>query len=108
MTEPAASTADPRDERRLRVAQEFQGRTRLPMFALSVAMVALVSIHIAAPLPGEAGRYARFAEWLIWQLFILEFLISAYLAPNKRQFMRDNWIMTLALILPVVRILHYF
>ena len=108
MTEPAVTTSEPREARRSRAAQTFQRRTRLPMFALSVAMVALVSIHIAAPLSVEAGRRVRLAEWIIWELFIVEFLVSFYLAANKRRFLRDNWIMTLALILPVFRILHHF
>src|SRR5438094_7062146 len=107
-TPPAAGPADPRQERRLRAALAFQQRTRMPMFALSLVMVALVSIHIAAPVPVEWSRRVRLAEWAIWELFIIEFVVSIYLAPNKRHFLADNWIMTLSLVLPVLRILHFF
>ncbi len=108
---PAASAPTPeeRDEqRRLQRALAFQDRMRIPMFVLSLVMVGLVSIHIAAHPDPHWSRRVRLAEWIIWELFVVEYLINLALTPRKRQFVKDNWIITLALVLPVLRILSQF
>jgi voltage-gated potassium channel len=76
------------------------------MILLAVLMMALVCLHLAVRLPPESDRRLRLAEWVIWQVFILEFAVTFFLAPQKGEFLRKNWILALALVFPFARVLH--
>jgi voltage-gated potassium channel len=84
----------------------IQQATRVPMILLAVLMMALVCLHLAVRLPPASDRRLRLAEWLIWQVFILEFAVTFILAPHKGEFLRKNWILALALVFPFARVLH--
>lgn len=44
----------------------------------------------------------------IWVLFIADFVIEFLIAPNKRQYLRRNWLTAFSLVLPALRILRVF
>ncbi len=45
---------------------------------------------------------------VIWVLFILDFLLSFTLAPDKWRYLRQNWLTALSLLLPALRVLRVF
>lgn len=44
----------------------------------------------------------------IWALFIADFAIEFTIAPDKRQYLRRNWLTAVSLLLPALRILRIF
>jgi len=40
----------------------------------------------------------------IWGIFILDFLIKVFLAPEKRYFLKKNWLTTISLFIPALRV----
>jgi voltage-gated potassium channel len=76
------------------------------MILLASVMLVLFSVHLALPLSPFGERRIKLVEWLIWQVFLLEFAVNFLLAHEKRAFLRQNWLMGLALLLPVLRVLH--
>jgi voltage-gated potassium channel len=99
-----AKTKQDTDRQALLLA--VQQATRVPMILLAVLMMALICIHLAIRLPPVSDRRLRLAEWLIWQLFLIEFGVTFFLAPRKGDFLRKNWITALAIVFPITRVLH--
>lgn len=44
----------------------------------------------------------------IWGIFIMDFLLKLLIAPQKRAYIRKNWLTALALLLPALRFLQVF
>lgn len=76
-----------------------------PFFAiLGVIFLIVAVIDISGlPLTATEQRWLRAAEFVIYGLFIAEFLIRLTLAEEKGRFLRQNWIGIIALALPMVR-----
>jgi len=45
---------------------------------------------------------------LIWLIFIIEFAVRLLISPEKLQYLKDNWLTAIALILPAFRVLRMF
>lgn len=106
---PAASMDEAKREAgRRELLLAVQKQTRVPMILLAALMLVLVTLHLAVPLPPESNRTLKLAEWLIWQVFLAEFLLTFFLAPQKLRFLRENWLMAIALAFPVLRVFHIF
>lgn len=48
------------------------------------------------------------AGWVLWALFVAEFVARAIIAPDRQRFFRRNWWQILFLVLPFLRVLHLF
>jgi voltage-gated potassium channel len=44
------------------------------------------------------------AVWIIWVLFVAEFLLRLILAPRKLRFLQNNWLTVISLAVPALRI----
>jgi voltage-gated potassium channel len=75
-----------------------------PMTILSFVWVGLMIVEFTGELspPLEALNYG------IWTLFVLEFVLEFWIAPNKLRYLRKNWLTALSLLLPALRILRTF
>jgi voltage-gated potassium channel len=102
---PTASTT-PELTRREALLHRVQRVTRLPMALLALAMVALVTADLALQLPPAWERRLIIGEWLIWYVFLGDFIVCLSLAPRKLDFLRQNWLMVLSLVLPAARVFH--
>ena len=47
-------------------------------------------------------------SYVIWIIFILDFLLKLFLAPNKGAFIKSNLLTLISLIIPALRILRVF
>lgn len=75
-----------------------------PMVILSFIMLALFLVELGTDLSPEWRRTINLAQWFIWAAFVLEFATKLAIAPNRAVFMRRNWLMALAVLLPVLRV----
>ncbi len=73
------------------------------MLWLSAAWIALLVVEFAGDgLP----RSLEVAVWVIWAIFIGDFLLEFTIAPIKTHYLRTHWLTALSLVLPAFRILR--
>lgn len=74
------------------------------MIVLSFVWLVLVIVELAWQSPRALEAFGT----VIWIIFILEFALRLWLAPRKLAFLRRNWLTTIALVVPAVRLLQAF
>src|SRR5688572_24288110 len=73
-----------------------------PMTVLSVIWLILLVVDLIQGLSPFLERL----NLTIWGAFILHFVFELLIAPDKRAYLRQNWITALALVLPAMRVLR--
>ncbi|MBA3235235.1 MAG: potassium channel family protein [Chloroflexi bacterium] len=74
------------------------------MVVLSVAWIALV---IADLVNQGLPPLLDVLLWVIWVLFVADFVVKLVVAPAKTAFLRTEWLTALSLVLPALRILRF-
>lgn len=72
----------------------------VPMLFLSFTWLILMICEFTVGL----STFFIYVNNFIWGLFVIDFLIKIILAPQKIEYLKKNWITTLALILPAFRL----
>ena len=73
------------------------------MVVLSGAWIALLVVEFAGDgLPPSL----EVAVWVIWAIFLADFLLEFTIAPAKIRYLRTHWLTVVSLVLPAVRILR--
>lgn len=78
--------------------------SELPMLMLSFVWLALLIADLSRGL-------TPVQQWLadaIWLVFILDFALQLLIAPERRHYLRRNWLTGLAIVLPAFRVLRVF
>jgi voltage-gated potassium channel len=78
------------------------------MTALAVVFLILLIVQYTMDLSPRANRRVNLAMTLIWAAFGIDFFVRLALAPSKTQFIRNNWIAAVALVIPFFRVLRIF
>ncbi|MBB5236214.1 potassium channel family protein [Deinococcus budaensis] len=107
MTSPPPPTEPPSDalrEARLSTLHTLDRLLDRPMTVLSFVWLGLLVLDLVQGLPPGLQTLSN----VIWALFILDFLLSFALAPDKGLYLRRNWLTLLSLLLPALRILRAF
>ena len=73
------------------------------MLLLSIAFIPILLAPVLADLSSEASRGLILAGWVLWGLFAAEFLLLLYLAPDRRQMLRDHKVDALIVFVPILR-----
>ena len=107
---PSSRPPDPKKVRaqlhraRWRLLRRVDRLTDPYMVALSFVWLGLLIYDLTLGLsPG-----LQLLSNVIWGLFILDFLLSFTLAPDKWRYLRTNWLTALSLLLPALRLLRVF
>lgn len=72
-----------------------------------VVFALLVGFELAVRLSPAASLALSVAGWVIWALFLAEFVAKLALAPRRGRFMRKHWLQTLGLLVPTLRVLSF-
>lgn len=88
------------DRERESTLEQLQGWLEKPMLALSFVWLALLVVELAWGL----SRALFVLGQTIWVVFIAEFALSLWLAPDKAAYLRRNWLKALSLALPALRV----
>lgn len=108
-------SATPEDRpRKLRNTPELRESLRerldryldVPLALASILLVLIAVIQLSGELeePWE-GRLAVLG-WVLWALFLVEFVVKFTLAPVKRTYLRRNWLDALVVLVPFLRFLR--
>jgi voltage-gated potassium channel len=98
-----ANPQTPEDER-WELLQQINDVTEKPMVALSFVWLILLIIDLTADL----NPFLNALVYIIWALFILDFLIEIIIAPDKLRYLQRNWLTAVALFIPALRFLRIF
>ena len=82
-------------------------RTDPFMAWLGVVFALVVGYELAVDLSARAAQVLEVAGWVIWAVFLLEFLAHLYVAPGRLRYLRRHWFQVLALVLPTLRLLRF-
>lgn len=89
------------DEPRLR---RWEQATAYPLTVLSVLFIAVYAVPILQPgLDPRLRHGCEIANFVIWALFGVDYLIRLAVARRKRRFVRTHWFDLAVLVLPVLR-----
>lgn len=75
-----------------------------PLIILSIIWLILIVIEFVYGLSSTLQT----ASEVIWGIFIVDFFIELYIAPKKKVYLQNNWVVALSLFLPALRILRLF
>lgn len=87
---------------RWRLVARIMRASEVPLFALSGVWLVLLIVEITRGLSPFLER----ASYVIWGIFILQFLAELLIAPNRSVYFRKQWLTLLALALPALRLLR--
>lgn len=97
------SDANALDEERQSLLEQIDSALDGVMVVLSAAWIALLVVEFVGDgLP----RSLEVAVWVIWAIFIGDFLLEFTIAPIKTLYLRTHWLTVLSLVLPAFRILR--
>jgi voltage-gated potassium channel len=97
MSEP---TKEQIDRERLEILEQLQAWLEAPMLVLGVVWLVLTVVDLTRGLnPVLDG-----ANTVIWGVFILEFALRFTLAPRKLEFLKQNWLSAISLLVPALRV----
>ena len=93
------------EQERERGVELLAARLDRPMSVLGVLFLLVVLGQNVATSDGLQRVFVA-VGWVLWVLFVGEFLLRLWLAPSKKRFFKKNWWQVLFLALPMLRFLR--
>ncbi|HEY7806395.1 MAG TPA: ion transporter [Croceibacterium sp.] len=75
------------------------------MLWLSIAWLVVVVVQLLDP---HSNPVLEAIATVLWIVFIVDFVVRFSLAPGKRTFLKRNWLVLIALLVPALRIFRIF
>lgn len=91
------------DSHREDLLQHVEKMTRGPMIVLGFIWIVLIVIEFLQGL----SRGLKILTTVIWIIFIFDFVLRFSIAPKKKEFLKHNWLTSLALIVPALRVFQF-
>lgn len=88
------------NQERREILEQLEDWLEMPMLVLGFVWLALFLIEVIwglSPLLEVVG-------WVIWSLFVLNFVVEFILAPRKVVYLKSNWLTAISLVLPALRV----
>ncbi|TLS47233.1 potassium channel family protein [Streptomyces montanus] len=90
------------NERSARV--RWEQRTQQPLLGLAVVFAVAYAVPIVWPAAGQDVRaLCTAAEWVVWGVFALDYLVRLALAKRRWEFVRTRWLDLAAVLLPLLQ-----
>ncbi len=86
--------------KRYRFFYRLEENLEIPMFILALVWLYLFIVELVQGL----SSFQETLIYIIWGLFIFEFLLKLIVAPRKFQFIKQSWITIIALLIPALRV----
>ncbi len=83
--------------------ERFERYTAVPMMVLAIVIVPLLVLPLMVDVSQGTRSTFVAVEWFIWAIFLLEYGVRFYLAPEKWTFVKSNKIDLLVIIAPFLR-----
>jgi voltage-gated potassium channel len=90
-------------EEREQLAERIADRLDLPITAAGVIFLLLVLAETISDPKGLVGTLFSITSWVLWALFVAEFLLRLVVAPSTSKFWKRNWWQLIFLAVPALR-----
>jgi voltage-gated potassium channel len=81
-------------------------RLHFPMALLGVVWVVAIALELTLDPAHPAKRPLLYLDWVIWAIFLSEYLFFLFLAPDKRRYVRGHLLDIVIILLPAARVLR--
>jgi voltage-gated potassium channel len=92
------------DRERYELLQRLEDWLETPMIILAFVWLALL---VGELVWGQLRAFEILGS-VIWVIFIADFAVKIYLAPNKLAYLKRNWLTAIALVVPALRVFRVF
>ncbi len=89
---------------RKRLLRSIEGILEGPMIFLGFVWLVLLVVELVWGI----SKLLEYVSLGIWGIFIVDFLIKISLAPEKLTFLKKNWLTTISLFIPALRVFRVF
>ncbi len=103
MTEPAPESTLLNDERR-QLLRKIEDGLEMPLLVLGIVWLGLLAAEL---IWNTQSLWMEVATWTIWAVFMVDFAIRFVLAPNKVEYLKNNWLNAISLLVPALRIFRF-
>ena len=90
------------DSERRQILDQLEQWLETPLVLLGLVWLILLVIELRWGL----SPFLETIGTLIWVIFIIDFAIRLVISPDKLQYLKQNWLTAIALILPALRVLR--
>lgn len=91
-------------DERIELLSQINALFDFPLTLLSILWLILIIIDFAYGL----SQSLQTLNLVIWGIFIIDFFIELYISPQKKDYLKENWLIALSLFLPPLRVLRLF
>jgi voltage-gated potassium channel len=81
----------------------FSAAVELPLTVLAVAWLPVLVIPLVARVPARVADSFDAVDYLVWGVFVAEYLAKLYLVPSRARFIRSHLLDLLIIAVPVLR-----
>ncbi|MDY9927527.1 potassium channel family protein [Methanosarcina sp.] len=92
------------NEERVELLSQINSLFDFPLILLSIVWLILIILDFVYGL----SPLLQTASTVIWGIFIADFFIELYIAPDKKVYLKGNWLIALSLFVPALRIFSLF
>lgn len=91
-------------EERQSLVERLENWLEMPLLVLGFVWLILLIIELT----GNLSPTLELLGTIIWIVFILDFALKFILAPDKTDYLKSNWLTTLSLLVPALRVFRIF
>ena len=88
------------NQERREILQQLEDWLDMPMLVLGFVWLVLFVVELIWGL----STLLEAIGWVIWSLFVLNFMVEFILAPRKVAYLKSNWLTAISLLLPALRV----
>lgn len=92
------------NEERRKILARWNQWFEVPLIILGFCWLLLLIVELTTGL----SPLLETLSFTIWIIFVVDFLIEFFIAPFKIQYLKSNWIILIALVIPAFRIFRSF
>lgn len=92
------------ENERIKLLRSIEHILEGPMIFLGFVWLVLLVIELVWGL----NKLLEYFSYIIWALFIIDFLVKFILAPKKLVFLKRNWLTSISLFIPALRVFRAF
>src|SRR5258705_3979074 len=76
------------------------GKFTLARLEIAVILAALISVPLTiVEVNGQEGLSFQIADWVIWAVFAIEFMLALTLADNRQRYLTRAWLSLLVVVI---------
>jgi voltage-gated potassium channel len=90
-------------EQRRQLSERIADRLDVPITAAGVVFLLLVLVETVSQPRGAVGTIFSIASWVLWALFVAEFVLRLVIAPSTTEFLKRSWWQVIFLAVPALR-----